>query len=345
MKKFILGILFTLIGVISVSAQNYAGSSKFTDNWSVTMQGGVLTTYNNFFTGHTATAPIIAVGIDKYVTPWLGFGVEGRTLVGTGHGSYNTHTAFDAVNVSGYGKVNLVNLFKFNGTRRMFEPVVYTGIGWGHQTAHAHNNYLTYRAGTELNFNIGKNKAWAIVVNPSVVWGNNVNDVHGGANLCKNTGNFEITTGFVYHFKTSNGKHSFTKARLYDDTVVANLSEQVSNLTNALSEKPKVVEETKIVNKIVVEGIDNSYSVYFSKGSSEIGDLTEIAHMLKHTNYPITITGSASPEGSETFNKKLALDRANAVKDALVKAGIDASRITISNDYDKLRRVTITTEN
>src|SRR5574344_1216128 len=104
MKKFIFMLIamFTFaIASINAQTQNdYAGSSKFTDNVSVTLQGGVLTSFNNFYSGHTAMAPIVLVGVDKYVTPWLGFGVEGRTLIGTGHGSYNKYTAFDYVNVS-----------------------------------------------------------------------------------------------------------------------------------------------------------------------------------------------------------------------------------------------------
>ena len=53
MKKFIFMLIamFTFaIGSINAQAQNdYAGSSKFTDNVSVTLQGGVLTSFDNFY--------------------------------------------------------------------------------------------------------------------------------------------------------------------------------------------------------------------------------------------------------------------------------------------------------
>ena len=241
MKKFIFMLIamFTFaIGSINAQTQNdYAGSSKFTDNVSVTLQGGVLTSFDNFYSGHTAMAPIILIGADKYVTPWLGFGVEGRTLVGTGHGSYNTYTAFDYVNVSGLAKVNLANAFKFDGTRKFFEPVVYTGLGWGHQTASYgdnHNNWMTYRAGAEFNFNLGKDRAWGIVVNPSVVW----NDLDNGM-LVKKNGSFEVTAGIVYRFKNSNGKRSFAKAHLYDAAEVAALNKKINELE---SREPVVIE-------------------------------------------------------------------------------------------------------
>ena len=59
------------------------------------------------------------------------------------------------------------------------------------------------------------------------------------------------------------------------------------------------------------------------------------------TDASITIVGSTSPEGSEKFNRNLALARANAVKDALVKAGVDKDRITVTNAYGKQRNATI----
>ena len=103
MKKFILIFVAMFTFATSMFAQeqtNYTGSSKFTDNVSVTVQGGVLTSFDNFYSGHTAMAPIALIGVDKYVNPWFGVGVEARTLIGTGNSSYNTKTAFDWVNLS-----------------------------------------------------------------------------------------------------------------------------------------------------------------------------------------------------------------------------------------------------
>ena len=133
MKKFIFMMIamFTLaISAIAQDTNNYVGSSKFTDNWSVTLQGGVVTPFDHFFKDGSTT-PIIVLGADKYINPWLGVGVDARTSIGTCN-KYNIHTAFDMVNLNGYVKFNILNAIKFDGTRRLFEPVVYTGLGWGH---------------------------------------------------------------------------------------------------------------------------------------------------------------------------------------------------------------------
>lgn len=345
MRKFIFMFIATLmlaIGAVNAQEQsNYTGSSKFTDNVSVTLQGGVLTSFNDFYTGHTAMAPIAVLGVDKYINPWFGVGVEGRTLIGTGNGRYNAHTAFDAVNVSGYAKFNILNMFNYNGERKFFEPVVYTGLGWGHQTCSEDGlrNYMTYRSGAEFNFNLGKEKAWAVVVNPSVVW----RDIYNGKLNSKN-GYFETTVGVVYHFKTSNGTHSIAKAKLYDYDEVKSLNNRINSLIlenkalkNELSTKSKEVYS----EKTIVNNVDNSYTILFEQGKSTVGDITSIVNALKQNNKNITIIGNISPEGSEEVNKALAIARAESVRDALIKAGISADRITITNEYADQRRATI----
>lgn len=348
MKKFIFMLIamFTFaIGSINAQTQNdYAGSSKFTDNVSVTLQGGVLTSFDNFYTGHTAMAPIVLIGADKYVTPWLGFGVEGRTLIGTGHGSYNTYTAFDYVNVSGLAKVNLANAFKFDGTRKFFEPVVYTGLGWGHQTAcygEDHNNWMTYRAGAEFNFNLGKDRAWGVVVNPSVVW----NDIDNGK-LVKKNGSFEITAGVVYRFKNSNGKRSFAKAHLYDAAEVAALNKKINELE---SREPVVIE--KIVEKSVatntVAGVgSNVFIAPFKFNSAELSDKCKsvLDNIAEGTTVVIDAYASSEPKSSAKYNTKLSVKRANAVKAYLESRGvkvIDTTGHGMDDDFGRVAIVTV----
>ena len=343
MKKFIFMLIamFTFaIGSINAQTQNdYAGSSKFTDNVSVTLQGGVLTSFDNFYSGHTAMAPIVLVGVDKYVTPWLGFGVEGRTLIGTGHGSYNKYTAFDYVNVSGLAKVNLANAFKFDGTRKFFEPVVYTGLGWGHQTASYgdnHNNWMTYRAGAEFNFNLGEDRAWGIVVNPSVVW----NDLDNGM-LVKKNGSFEVTAGIVYRFKNSNGRRSFAKAHLYDAAEVAALNKKINELE---SRKPVVIE--KIVEKSVADIGTNVFVAPFKFNSSELSDKCKsvLDNIAAGTTVVIDAYASSEPKSSVKYNTKLSVERANAVKKYLESRGVKVTDTTghgIDDDFGRVAIVTV----
>ena len=335
MKKFILSLMMAMVAIFSYaqSQSNYVGSSKFTDNVSVTVQGGVLTSFDNFYSGHTAMAPVALIGVDKYITPVFGVGVEGRTLIGTGHGAYNTYTAFDYVNVSGYLKANLANAFNFTGTHHTFEPVIYTGIGWGHGTAYDHPNWMTYRAGVELNYNLGNSKNWAVVLNPSVVW----NDIDNGK-LIKKNGSFEVTAGVVYHFKTSNGTTSFAKAKLYDQDEVDELNSKVNGLKKQLDDANATIEVLKSNAQPKTNTVKTVKIVYpkvqFKQGSAKVtetsmANIYDIADALKDVNGTIKVTGYASTEGTTKLNKELSLKRAEAVKKLLVKAGVSADKIEV----------------
>ena len=338
MKKFILIFVAMFTFATSMFAQeqtNYTGSSKFTDNVSVTVQGGVLTSFDNFYSGHTAMAPIALVGVDKYVNPWFGVGVEARTLIGTGSGAYNTKTAFDWVNLSGYAKFNVLNMFNYNGERRTFEPVVYTGLGWGHSTACLHTNQATYRAGVELNLNLGKEKAWGIVLNPSVVWGGMTD-----YKLNKHNGSFEVTAGVVYHFKTSNGTRTFAKPRLYSQSEIDALNARIKELDS----RPVAVKEVINTNSTAsINVVEKTYIVTFAKSKADLTNAAK-ANLDKITG-TVVIEASASPEGTTKFNQKLSEDRANAVKSYLESRGVKVIKATglgvVGNESNRIAIVTV----
>lgn len=338
MKKFILIFVAMFTFAASMFAQeqtNYTGSSKFTDNVSVTVQGGVLTSFDNFYSGHTAMAPIALVGVDKYVNPWFGVGVEARTLIGTGNGSYNTKTVFDWVNLSGYAKFNVLNMFNYNGERKTFEPVVYTGLGWGHSTACLHTNQATYRAGVELNLNLGKEKAWGIVLNPSVVWGGMTD-----YKLNKHNGSFEVTAGVVYHFKTSNGTRTFAKPRLYSQSEIDALNARIKELDS----RPVAVKEVINTNSTAsVNVVEKTYIVTFAKSKADLTN-TAKANLDKITG-TVVIEASASPEGTTKFNQKLSEDRANVVKSYLESRGVKVTKATglgvVGNESNRIAIVTV----
>lgn len=342
MKKFILIFVAMFTFATSMFAQeqtNYTGSSKFTDNVSVTVQCGVLTSFDNFYSGHTAMAPIALIGVDKYVNPWFGVGVEARTLIGTGNGSYNTKTTFDWVNLSGYAKFNVLNMFNYNGERRTFEPVVYTGLGWGHSTACLHTNQATYRAGVELNLNLGKEKAWGIVLNPSVVWGGMTD-----YKLNKHNGSFEVTAGVVYHFKTSNGTRTFAKPRLYSQSEIDALNARINELDSRPVAVKEVIKNVPATNSTAsVNVVEKTYIVTFAKSKADLTNAAK-ANLDKITG-TVVIEASASPEGTTKFNQKLSEDRANAVKSYLESRGVKVTKATglgvVGNESNRIAIVTV----
>lgn len=339
-KTFSIFVAIFMVMVCNVFAQtheqtNYAGSSRFTDNWSVSFQGGVVTPFNDFFK-NGSVSPMVVLGINKEVTPWLGFGVEGRTAIGVGN-TYNTYTAFDAINVSGNVRFNVLNLFrKYDGHRTLFEPIVYTGLGWGHSTASVSvpRNYMTYRVGSELNFNVGKDKAWAFMVNPSVVWGDISN-----FKLMKSHGKFELTVGFAYRFKNSNNTRSFAVAHLYDAAEVMRLNKRIEELENRKSE----VITKVIVQKVEVVEQQKEYVVYFTYNSTELMESAKGMLNQVPKNSTVVLDGycSREPRSNMEYNMALSQRRADAVKKYLETRGVNVAETCGHGCDDEFGRVVV----
>ncbi|MBR1652745.1 MAG: OmpA family protein, partial [Alloprevotella sp.] len=162
----------------------------------------------------------------------------------------------------------------------------------------------------------------------------------------------ELRAGLTYHFKSSNGEHYFTKVRPYDQAEVDGLNarinalrgevadrdSRISDLENEVNDlrnrKPQVVE--KIVEKVVEGKSTNALetAVYFQIGksvipASQLPSVERVAAYLKnHADSKVVIRGYASKDGPEELNVRLAENRAQAVKNLLVKKyGVAESRI------------------
>ncbi len=330
MKKFVC-VLSLMVGLCSfANAQTAYEKAKLLDNVSVGVTAGVSTPLD--FNSVTPLNTNMGIKLQKDFTPVVGLQAEGLAFVNANHFN-DLNTFVKATNVSVSGVINWTNaLLGYKGTPRVFEVSSVTGLGWLHMWDTPVNS-LSAKTGLDLAFNLGKKKAHSIVITPAVYW--NLTDE---VQFNKNHAQLAVNASYIYHFKTSNGTHSFKK---YD---IGAMNDEINSLKAELAKKP-----TEIVREVVRETvnnsvIDNSYTVTFSKGSYEVSDVTTIANALKQTKGHITIVGGVSPEGSEAFNKQLALNRANAVKEALVKAGVSADRISTTSDYTAQRRATIVVE-
>ena len=352
MKKFILTMLLALTAVFSVNAQtqsNYSGSSKFTDNVSVGVVGGVETNLNQWNWPQGAVAGIV---INKEITPVFGVTLEGNTNInGLSNWSkpvthFHCANTFDGISTYLTGRVNLTNaIWKYNGKPRKFEVETNTGIGYGNMHHAYHIDYLWndpehlanhYMCKLGLNLNYNVTDAWTIALRPAVIY---AISEYNGANFDTRTSVAQLTAGIVYHFKTSNGTRSFNKAKLYDQAEVDMLNGKINTLQKSLNDANATIEvmrnsltktntltKTNEITKMVYP------KVQFKKGTAKIestsmANIYDIADALKDVDGTIKVTGYASTEGSTRYNKELSLKRAVAVKNALIKAGVDASKI------------------
>ena len=346
MKKFILTMLLIFTAVFGINAQtqpnyaqpvdrqiNYAGSSKFMDNVSVGIVGGVETNLNQWNCPQGAVAGIV---INKEITPVFGVTLEGNTNInGLSNWSkpvmhFHCGNTFDGISTYFTGRVNLTNaILKYTGMPRKFEVEANVGPGYGF-LLHERYNALLAKAGFNLNFNA--TNEWSIVVRPAVIY-----DLSGNDKFNSKRAVFQVTAGVAYHFKTSNGTRSFNKAKLYDQSEIDMLNEKINTLQKDLDNANTTVKvmhdslikiDTLSITKMIYP------KVQFKKGTAKIestsmANIYDIADALKDVDGTIKVTGYASTEGSTRYNKELSLKRAVAVKNALVNAGVDAARIEV----------------
>jgi outer membrane protein OmpA-like peptidoglycan-associated protein len=295
--------------------------------------------------------PVFGVNLSKELTPY--FGVTGEVMA-----SVNTSestTAFDAASLNLLGRANLSNLFcGWKGYTRLFEMEAVAGFGWARYINNGSldddHNTLISKVGLNFNFNLGESKAWTIAVRPALVYDLKTGNNHLQFNA--NQAAWELTAGLQYHFKSSNGKHHFTPVKAYDQNEVDGLNAQINGLRSKLNGANNALENAQRENaelkkalndcqnqEKTVQVVDNSKKslesvVTFGQGKSTIDaaqmpNVERVATYLKnHKDSKVSIKGYASPEGSVEVNERIAKQRAEAVKNTLVKKyKIAANRI------------------
>lgn len=359
MKKIILFAALAM-GAVASQAQTTVAGSKFFDNWSFTLKGGMVSPMENvgFF---KAARGIAGAELRKQITPIFGLGVEGEWSVNTsswtGLKSANT---FDHQYVGVFGTFNFMNAFAgYTGAPRVFELEAVAGTGWlhayyPHTVAEDGNSWAT-KVGLNFNFNIGEAKAWTISLKPAILWNMNHHGIESNvlgyaANYDSNNAVVELEAGVTYHFGNSNGTHHFTLVRPYDQAEVDALNAQINALRadldacgvnnaallaqiadlqaqlDACNRRPAAVEK-------VVKDLNNIRYVFFNISSAVIQpnqqpNVAMVADAMKDNKATVTVDGYASKDGSLAFNEKLAQRRADAVKKELVnRYGIAADRI------------------
>ncbi len=359
MKKIIL-LAALAMGAVASQAQTTVAGSKFFDNWSFTLKGGMVSPMENFGFFKAARG-IAGAELRKQITPIFGLGVEGEWTVNTSSWTgLKSANVFDHQYVGVFGTFNFMNaLAGYTGAPRVFELEAVAGTGWlhsyyPHKVANDGNSWAT-KVGLNFNFNLGESKAWTFSLKPAILWNMNhagieENNLGYAANYDSNHAYVELEAGITYHFGNSNGTHHFTLVRPYDQAEVDALNAQINALRadldacgvnnaallaqiadlqaqlDACNRRPAAVEK-------VVKDLNNIRYVFFNLSSAVIQpnqqpNIAMVADAMKDNKATVTVDGYASKDGSLAFNEKLAQRRADAVKKELVnRYGINADRI------------------
>jgi outer membrane protein OmpA-like peptidoglycan-associated protein len=125
----------------------------------------------------------------------------------------------------------------------------------------------------------------------------------------------------------------------------ASLTARNQALSSQLSDIAKKVETAQRVSEDASQVLDGLQGdVLFRTGSAEV--TPDLAHQIqviaqavsKSPELKIRVDGYADPRGSDEINMKLSQDRANAVRDLLVAAGVNTDSLEV-NAYGKTQSV------
>lgn len=373
MRKFISFIAGLVIAMGLASAQNvnyeYAGPFGMP---YVNVNGGVVSSLNveNFSDFAKGVKPVAGIELGTYFTPVWGASVEGLGFLKT----TTSRTLFSESAVLANGKVNFSNLLAgYKGQPRVVEVVGVLGYGWGHDyvagsygqyrsseapiivDGHSEEvvgpgvlatdkNYTVYKAGAELNFNLGEARAWQINVRPGVLWFHKEagNYVSSPVMTTKRDGRVYVEAGLTYKFGNRKVKsHNFV-TNTYDayqrdyDALNAKYNDLLNREPEVMALKVVKVEKEVVTETRVLVG---SNIITFPIGSCELSatEKAKVEAFAKSLDADtlVHVLGSAdSKTGSETRNFALAKNRANVVKNALVGYGVAEDRIETSSTVD-----------
>ena len=346
MKKLYLLILAAICAANGFSQERIVPLDGFWDNWYGGVMTGAIYSHSNKKAG-----PAIGLELGKQITPAFGMSLQGIS----GFSYLNSRNAFEDINLTVNGKLNFMNLFGgYKGEPRLFEIEGIAGVGILHEfypaTQRNDNNLLSFKAGAALNFNLGKEKRWTLGIRPAV--GTTVDGKHN--EKMKYSPRLELLAGIVYNFRCGNDRrhHEVIEAYGQDDIdrMNANIHElrkevnslndeikakdnQNENLKTELNDCTKELNETK--EKMIDTFVEPVISFRKSEAKVENIQMPNIENIVKYMEkYPrlkVKLKGYASPEGNREFNKRLAENRAKAVKKILVeKYNMDEERIEAS---------------
>ena len=109
------------------------------------------------------------------------------------------------------------------------------------------------------------------------------------------------------------------------DVVVTNPDGKVATLANGFTIDP-YVEPSKLLKSLFFDF--DKFNIRADQAPRLDFDITSLQN---YTDSYILIDGHADERGTRAYNVELAAKRANAIKDALIKAGFDSSKITVNS--------------
>lgn len=347
MKKLIIILTTALALSIGASAQSV---DKFHQDWRISVLGGVNYVSSDGWTMNAfkTISPNFQVGLEYYFLPWLGARVTGSGMMGKyPTNPYQEHQftgSFNYVMVGADAVFDLLNIGEYNSARLM-SPYAFLGgaLASRFKTGNAESAFgPAFRAGLGVNLRLGQSVKLALELQSNTL-GNQFNtlDDNGvfGASL---DDSFAALAGLQFSL---GGQRRREEAAAREERIAAAKAAQAAaaqataDRIAAARAADRARSERLAAEREALARGENPRAVeeriIFGPGKSDLppSENSKLLRILNVLNtYPetkVTVSGYADKDTEPAANNlTLSVLRADAVKKALIDAGIDASRIT-----------------
>lgn len=350
-------------------------TNRFFSNWFFDLSGGGQVYFGDGDSKKSfgkRIAPALDVSLGKWFTPGLALrfgymGLEAKGASANMNAPYTKGTAFmkdgvkyydqkwNMANIHAEALFNLSNIFGGYNPKRVYSFIPFAGIALLHSWDSPKTDEIGATVGLINKFRLSRALDLNIEARGTLV--KDGFDGELGGNSKEGLG--AVTLGLTYKFP----KREFNRGTIISTGISESEMRRVQNqLRDAQAYNNQLKNEIESLRnrkpEVVYKEVagNDSRVVFFPIGKSTITstDLVTVklmAESIKTTEKSYTIEGYAdSATGSKVWNQKLSDARANAVRDALIKEGVESSRLkavgmggvdSVFGKENKLSRVVI----
>ena len=291
--------------------------------------------------------PGVSIAIGKWFTPGLGLRLKGQGIWGkTIHSEDNVNSKNRYWSVNGQALFNLSNMFFGYNPKRVWNFIPFAGAGMGRSMTHnlyamdlsvgILNQFYVSRK-VAINFEVGFNRFEADIDGtdeihvPKRGWESHTNQFYAELGLTFNLG--KATWNKVPDVDAINAAHAAALADLNAKLRAA--QDENARLRDELAKKPK----EKVITKSFKDFVTTPVSVFFNLGKINVANLKDLVNVkalakyAKENNSKMLVTGYAdNSTGSAKLNERLSAERANTVKNELIKMGVPEANIQTAHN-------------
>lgn len=358
MKKLLIVLAFAGISTVSSAQEeptlkNSVATNSFWSNWFI-QAGAQWTAFysseehgdgskNPFKSFHSNPQASLAIG--KWFTPGLGLRVKASGIWGKAYDE-----SFKYWNAQGQALFNLSNMLCGYNPDRIWNAIPFAGAGFARNCTT--NMYaMGLSVGLLNEFRVSKK----VAVNVELGWNRLENDFDPFYNVATNNGSRGWDSHSNYIYAEVGLTYNLGKAgwnAVPDvDAIKAGYQSNIDALNGKLRDaenenarlqkllaEPKPVEK-EVVSESIKEFITTPVSVFFNLAKTNVAnpkDLVNVRALAKYAvdnDKNILVTGYAdSSTGTPAINEKLSENRAQTVKEELIKMGVAESKISTAHN-------------